>query len=72
LTPVGATVVGTNPAGSTNLDIAVSADGKFLYTLNSGTGTIGIFALQPDGSLTNLGEVGSFPSTAGFNGIVAN
>jgi 6-phosphogluconolactonase len=72
LTPVGATVVGTNPAGSTNLDIAVSADGKFLYTLNSGTGTIGIFALQPDGSLTNLGEVGSFPSTAGFNGIAAN
>ena len=72
LTPVGATVVGTNPAGSTNLDIAVSADGKFLYTLNSGTGTIGIFALQPDGSLTNLGELGSFPSTAGFNGIAAN
>ena len=72
LTPVGATVVGTNPAGSTNLDIAVSADGKFLYTLNSGTGTIGIFAIQPDGSLTNLGEAGSFPSTAGFNGIAAN
>jgi 6-phosphogluconolactonase (cycloisomerase 2 family) len=72
LTPIGTTVVGTNPAGSTNLDIAVSADGKFLYTLNSGTGTIGIFAIQPDGSLTNLGEAGSFPSTSGFNGIAAN
>jgi 6-phosphogluconolactonase len=72
LTPVGATVVGTNPAGSTNLDIAVSADGKFLYTLNSGTGTIGIFAIQPDGTLTNLGGAGNFPSTAGFNGIAAN
>jgi 6-phosphogluconolactonase len=72
LTPVGATVVGTNPAGSTNLDIAVSADGKFLYTLNSGTGTIGIFAIQPDGTLTSLGEAGNFPSTAGFNGIAAN
>jgi 6-phosphogluconolactonase len=72
LTPVGATVVGTNPAGSTNLDIAMSADGKFLYTLNSGTGTIGIFAIQPDGTLTSLGEAGNFPSTAGFNGIAAN
>jgi 6-phosphogluconolactonase len=72
LTPVGATVVGTNPAGSTNLDMAVSADGKLLYTLNSGTGTIGIFAIQPDGTLTSLGEAGNFPSTAGFNGIAAN
>ncbi len=72
LAPIGATVVGTNPAGSTNLDIAVSADGKFLYTLNSGTGTIGIFAIQPDGSLTNLGEAGNFPATSGFNGIAAN
>jgi 6-phosphogluconolactonase len=72
LTPIGATVVGTNPAGSTNLDITVSADGKFLYTLNSGTGTIGVFAIQPDGSLTSLGEAGSFASTAGFNGIAAN
>jgi 6-phosphogluconolactonase len=72
LTPIGATVVGTNPAGSTNLDIAVSADGKFLYTLNSGTGTIGIFAIQPDGSLTNLGAAGNFPAASGFNGIAAN
>jgi 6-phosphogluconolactonase len=72
LTPIGATVVGTNPAGSTNLDIAVSADGKFLYTLNSGTGTIGIFAIQPDGSLTNLGAAGNFAAASGFNGIAAN
>ena len=72
LTPIGATVVGTNPAGSTNLDIAVSADGKFLYTLNSGAGTIGVFAIQPDGSVNNLSEVGGLPKTAGFNGIAAN
>ena len=72
LTPIGATVVGTNPAGSTNLDITVSADGKFLYTVNSGTGTIGIFAIQADGSLTNRGQAGNFPSTSGFNGIAAN
>ena len=72
LTEVGATVVGTNPAGSTNLDIAISADGKFLYTLNSGAGTIGVFAIQPDGTLNSLTEVGGLPKTSGFNGIAAN
>ena len=70
LTAIGATVVGTNPAGSTNLDIAVSGDGKFLYTLNSGTGTIGIFAIAADGTLTNIGEAGSLPS-GGLNGVAA-
>jgi 6-phosphogluconolactonase len=72
LTAVGSTVVGTNPPGSTNLDIAISADGKFLYTLNSGEGTIGVFAIQPDGTLNNVTEVGGLPKTAGFNGIAAN
>jgi 6-phosphogluconolactonase (cycloisomerase 2 family) len=69
LTPIGSTIVGTNPAGSTNLDIAVSPDGKFLYSLNSGTGTIGIFSIQEDGTLHNLGEADAIPAKAGFNGI---
>jgi hypothetical protein len=43
LTPIGATVVGINPSGSGNLDIAVSSDSKFLYSLNSENGTIGVF-----------------------------
>jgi 6-phosphogluconolactonase (cycloisomerase 2 family) len=71
LTPLGATVVGTNPSGSTNLDITVSADSKFLYTLDSGTGTISIFGINQDGSLNNLGEAGSFSVSVGFNGIAA-
>ena len=58
LTPLGGTVVGENPEGATNLDIAISSDGKFLYTLNSGNGTIGIFAIQKDGSLINVGTAG--------------
>ena len=37
------------PAGSINLDIAGSRDAKYVYTLNSITGTIGIFAVQPNG-----------------------
>jgi 6-phosphogluconolactonase (cycloisomerase 2 family) len=68
---VGATVVGTNPSGSTNLDIAISRDGKFLYSLNSGTGAVGVFAIRQDGTLTNLGGVGGLMENAGFNGIAA-
>jgi len=71
LTAIGATVVGSNPAGSTNLDIAVTADGKFLYTSNSGTGAVGAFAIQADGTLQTLAGADGLPATAGFNGIAA-
>jgi hypothetical protein len=41
LSAIPGTVVATNPTGSTNLDLAVSADGRFLYSLNVGTGVMG-------------------------------
>jgi 6-phosphogluconolactonase (cycloisomerase 2 family) len=48
-------------------------DGKFLYTLNAGTGAVGVFAIQPtNGTLTDLGADGSLPAAAGLNGIAAN
>ncbi len=72
LEPIGGTIVGTNPAGSTNLDIAISADGRFLYSLNAGSGAIGMFGIANDGSLVNLGAVGGLPAAAGLNGIAAN
>jgi len=72
LTALSGTIVGTNPAGATNLDIAVSSDGKFLYTLNSGNGTVGIFIIQSDGSLNNIGSTDGLPASAGLNGIAAN
>jgi len=72
LTPIGATIVGYLPAGSTDLDVTVSSNGKFLYTLNTGAGTIGIFEIQKDGSLISLGEVEGLPAKAGLNGIAAN
>jgi 6-phosphogluconolactonase len=71
LTPIAGTVVGTNPAGSTNLDIAISSDGKFLYTLNSGTGTVSIFGINQDGTLSNLGDAGGLSADVGMNGIAA-
>ena len=64
-------MVGSNPDGSTNLDIAITAHGEYLYSLNSGTGTIGVFAIEKDGTLKNLGEAGDFPEKSGFNGIAA-
>jgi 6-phosphogluconolactonase len=71
LTPIGATVVGTYAAGTTNLDIVVSVDGKHLYTLNSGAGSVGIYTINSDGSLTNPGSIEGLPKTVGFNGIAA-
>ena len=69
LTPLPGTVVATLPSGSTNLDLAVSSDGKYLYTLDSGTGTVSIFGINEDGSLAGLGDVGGLSAAAGFNGI---
>ena len=72
LTPIGATVLGINPTGSGNLDIAVTADSQFLYSLNSGNGTIGVFEIQQEGgSLVNLSEDPVISTKAGFNGIAA-
>jgi 6-phosphogluconolactonase len=71
LTALPGTVVGTNPEGSTNLDIAVSSDGKFIYTLNSVAGAIGIFSVQKDGTLLNVGFASGVSPLSGFNGIAA-
>ena len=73
MTAIPGTVVGLNPSGSTNLDIVVSLDGKFLFTLNAAKGTVGTFAIDSaNGNLTNLGTTGGLPASAGLNGIAAN
>ncbi|MGA8622942.1 MAG: hypothetical protein WB660_31015 [Candidatus Sulfotelmatobacter sp.] len=71
LTALPGTIVGTNPTGTTNLDIAISSGGEFMYSLDGEIGMISIFGIQSDGTLTNLGTVGGLPKNAGFNGIVA-
>jgi 6-phosphogluconolactonase len=68
LSPIGATIVGANPSGSSNLDMAA---GRFIYTLNAGTGSIGIFSVDRDGSLQRIGEEDGLPASAGINGIAA-
>jgi 6-phosphogluconolactonase (cycloisomerase 2 family) len=72
LAPIGSTVVGVNPEGSTNIDVTISGDGRFLYSLNAGAGSVGAFAIQRDGSLVSLGTRGGLPAGAGLNGIAAN
>lgn len=71
ITPVGATVVGTNPTGSINLDIAITLDGKFLYTPNAGTGWVSTFSIQLDGTLLNVGSIDGLNAASGLNGIAA-
>jgi 6-phosphogluconolactonase len=61
-----------NPFGSANLDITISADGKFLFSLNAATAAVGMFAIQSNGALTSLGTTGGLPASAGLNGIAAD
>jgi 6-phosphogluconolactonase len=71
LTPIGPTVLATNPEGAGNLDITVSSDGKYLYSLNSGAGTVGVFVIHADGTLAPASDIQGLPANAGFNGIAA-
>ena len=71
LTPLGNTIVSSNPDNSGNLDIAVSSNGRFLYTLNAATGSIGVFSVQRDGRVVDRDQVDGLPASAGLNGIAA-
>lgn len=60
---------GVTGAGSTPGDIVVTDSGRYLYNLNSGTHTVGVFRVQSDGSLTPLPFVTGLP--VGTNGLAA-
>jgi len=51
--------------------MAVSGDGQYLYTLNSGLGTVGVYHINSDGSLTQLDDIQGLPKGVGFQGIAA-
>jgi 6-phosphogluconolactonase len=71
LTAIGSTILATLPQGSSNLDMAISSDSAFLYTLDSGTGAISILQIGADGSLKLVGERSDLTPNAGYNGIAA-
>ncbi len=59
----------TTAAGSTPIDMALSAGSHYLYTLNDGNGTVTGFRVESDGSLTPVGTIGGVPP--GAQGIAA-
>jgi 6-phosphogluconolactonase (cycloisomerase 2 family) len=71
LTPIAGTILSTLPDGAANLDMTISGDGKYLFNLQSGAGAIGVYTINADGTLNQLGDIQGLPKTAGFNGIAA-
>ncbi|WP_428262353.1 lactonase family protein [Haliangium sp.] len=56
--------------GHAPVDLALSPDGRFLYTLNAGDGTISMFAVNPfTGALSPLGDIGGLPAEDGIVGM---
>jgi DNA-binding beta-propeller fold protein YncE len=61
------------PPGSAPVDISVSRDGRFLYTVNAGRGALDAFRIDPvSGQLTPLGEIRGLPVSDGAMGLVAD
>lgn len=50
--------------GSKPADMATSRDERFLYVLETGTSSLGVFALAPNGSLSALPAVSGLPAAA--------
>jgi 6-phosphogluconolactonase (cycloisomerase 2 family) len=58
-------------AGDRPLDIGFSHDGRYLYVLNSGVGTVGSYAIAGHGALTHLGDTDAVLVPGVANGIAA-
>ena len=62
-------ITGSTGAGSKPIDMALSGNSQFLYSLNAGNGTISSFRINGDGSLQTLPVLSGIP--AGANGLAA-
>jgi 6-phosphogluconolactonase (cycloisomerase 2 family) len=60
---------GVTGDGSGPIDMALTRNSRFLYSLNSGNGSIGGFQVSEDGGLQTIPGVAGLP--AGSNGLVA-
>jgi 6-phosphogluconolactonase len=69
LTPGGVTA--DLGAGAQPLDLDVSRDGRFLYVFENGTGTIGGFAVNGDGTLTAMPDTPGLVARGGYQGLAA-
>jgi 6-phosphogluconolactonase len=57
-------VAATIGSGTHPVDLAPSSNGRFLYSLANGNGTLGAFQIAEDGSLKSLGFVSGIPTSA--------
>jgi 6-phosphogluconolactonase (cycloisomerase 2 family) len=57
--------------GSSPLDLELSRDGRFLYVLQAGTGSIGAFAVAADGTLEALSDTPGLAPASGSQGLAA-
>jgi 6-phosphogluconolactonase (cycloisomerase 2 family) len=63
LTDERAGTPGASQQGSTPLDLGISPDGRFLYDVLPGSGSVGAWRIEGDGRLTKIGEYGGLPRT---------
>ena len=47
----------TTPTAGGPIDLAVSSDGRFVYSENGGAGTIDEFRVETNGALTPIGQI---------------
>ena len=64
-------ITGETGAGSTPLDPDLSEGDAYLYVLEAGTGTIGAFAVNADGSLTARPDTSAGAPASGLQGMAA-
>jgi 6-phosphogluconolactonase (cycloisomerase 2 family) len=53
----------TARTGTTPIDVDLTDNNRYLYTLNAGSDSISIHRVERDGSLTALGTVADLPAT---------
>ena len=58
-------------SGAQPLDLDITGDGRFLYVLKNGTGTVGTFTVASDGTRSALADTPGLGAHAGFMGLVA-
>lgn len=63
-------ITASTGAGSSPLDLALSSDGRFVFSLNGGVGTISSFKIRADGHLVSVSTEHGIPGSA--SGLAAH